>query len=134
MDPPATGEGTARELRSRTLAQNERDGRNHLLPAFDRARLAEITVADVERFGDRLSASGLSNDTVVRVMNTLGAAMKLALKYRLVPYNPVSDAEKPRPRRRRPDLPTLAQLDRLADATPTRTTRALVRVATRTGI
>ncbi len=122
------------ELRSSTVRQNERDGRVHILPALGKRRLQDITVEDVERFSDRLTAAGQSDDSVLRIENTLGNAMKLARKWRLVSFNPVTDAEKPRPRRRTPTLPTLRQLESMADLASTPNVRALVLVAAFTGI
>lgn len=124
----------AGELRSSTAAQYERDVRVHLEPAFGSRRLADVTVEDVERFADRLAAGGLSSDTVRRVVNTLGYSLKLARRWRLIAFNPVTDAEKPKPRRRRPHLPTLADVERLAGLMPTRESRGLVLFAAQTGV
>ncbi|MEJ7568618.1 MAG: tyrosine-type recombinase/integrase [Gaiellaceae bacterium] len=122
------------ELRSSTVTQNERDGRLHILPALGKRRLQDITVEDVERFCDRLTAAEQSSDSVLRIRNTLGTAMKLARKWKLISFNPVTDSERPRPRRRTPTLPTLRQLESMADLAPTSTVRALVLVAAFTGI
>jgi integrase len=103
------------ELLKSTCEQYTRDGRNHLLPTFGRYRLEQIGVEQVERFRDRLSASGKANDSVRRIVNTLGYVLDLARKWRLIPYNPVSDVEKPRPKRRTPVLPTVEQIENLAD-------------------
>src|SRR5258707_742867 len=77
------------ELRSSTEAQYKRDIRNHLLPEFGPYRVDQIDVEQVERFRDKLTARGLSNDTIKRVITTLGYTLKLARKWRLIQYNPV---------------------------------------------
>lgn len=120
------------EFRSSTAKQYERDARVHLLPTFGKRRLTDVTVEDVERFRDALSAN-LSPDSVRRVVLTLGYSMALARKWRLITFNPVTEAEKPRPRRRTPELPTLEDVRRLADLMPTPETRGLVLFAAFTG-
>lgn len=123
------------ELRRSTVEQNERDGRVHILPALGKRRLRDITVEDVERFSDMLeTVAEQSPDSARRIVNTLGNAMKLARRWQLVSFNPVTDAEKPRPRRRTPTLPTLEQLEAMADLAPTQNVRALVLAAAFTGI
>jgi integrase len=107
--------------------------RNHLLPDLGRRRLGDITFEDVERLTDRKS-DRLSPDTRLRVVLTLGYVLKLARKRRLISHNPISDADKPSPRRRKPELPTLDELTRLSDAMRTPETRAFVFVAAFTGL
>jgi Phage integrase, N-terminal SAM-like domain len=121
------------ELRSSTATQYKRDIRNHLLPEFGPYRLDQIDVEQVERFRDKLTRRGLSNDSIKRVITTLGYTLKLARKWRLIQYNPVADADKPRARRRTPTLPTVDGIERLALAMPTRETTALVLFAAFTG-
>src|SRR5436853_466014 len=85
-------------------------------------RLYDIDVERIERFRDKLTANGLSNDTVRRIITTLGYTLKLARKWRLIAHNPVSDADKPATRRRQPTLPSLQDVERLAKAMPNRET------------
>lgn len=120
-------------LRTSTVAQYKRDIANHLLPEFGRYRVDDIDVEQVERFRDKLTASGLSNDSVRRVITTLGYTLKLARKWRLIGYNPVADADKPAARRRTPTLPSLEDIKRLAKAMPDRTMATLVLFAAFTG-
>lgn len=131
--PRLEGRVAEGELRSSTAAQYKRDIRNHLLPEFGPYRLDQIDVQQVERFRDKLTTGGLSNDSAKRILTTLGYTLKLARKWRLIAYNPVADADKPRARRRTPDVPSLAQIERLARAMPTTETAALVLFAAFTG-
>jgi integrase len=121
------------ELRASTAAQYKRDIRNHLLPEFGPYRVDDIDVERIERLRDKLTADGLSNDTVRRVVTTLGYTLKLARKWRLIAHNPVSDADKPATRRRKPTLPSLQDVERLAKAMPNRETSALVLFAAFSG-
>lgn len=122
------------ELRASTAAQYRRDIRNHLLPEFGPYRVDDIEVEQIERFRDKLSAGGLSNDSVRRIVTTLGYTLKLARKWRLIAHNPVADADKPTTRRRMPTLPTLDDVERLAKSMPNRETSALVLFAAFTGV
>jgi integrase len=121
------------ELRASTAAQYKRDIRNHLLPEFGPYRVDDIDVERIERFRDKLTANGLANDSVRRIVTTLGHTLKLARKWRLIAHNPVSDADKPATRRRKPSLPSLHDIERLAKAMPNRETAALVLFAAFSG-
>ncbi|HET8895326.1 MAG TPA: site-specific integrase [Gaiellaceae bacterium] len=121
------------ELRASTAAQYKRDIRNHLLPEFGAYRVDDIDVERIERFRDKLTADGLSNDTVRRIVTTLGYTLKLARKWRLIAHNPVADADKPTTRRRKPSLPSLEDVERLAKAMPNREMAALVLFAAFSG-
>jgi integrase len=93
--------------------------KNHILPALGARPLAQINNAkQVEQLSDSLLQSGHSPDTARRVENTLGYILKRAKRQRYINYNPVEDADKPSPRRRTPNLPTVEQLYALADAAP----------------
>lgn len=52
---------------------------------------------------------------------------------RLIAHNPVADADKPATRRRKPNLPSLEDIHRLADAMPDRGAATLVLFAAFTG-
>jgi integrase len=121
------------ELRSSTEAQYKRDIRNHLLPEFGPYRVDQIDVEQVERFRDKLTSRGLSNDSAKRILTTLGYTLKLARKWRLISYNPVADADKPKARRRTPDIPPLNDIERLAKTMQSRETSALVLFAAFSG-
>jgi integrase len=121
------------ERRSSTVKQYERDLRNHLLPTLERRRVADVRTDVVEQLSARLTEEGLSPDTARRVVNTLGYVMRHARRHNLIAFDPVSDADKPKPRRRRPDVISLADLHRLADKMPSRETKALVLIAAYTG-
>jgi integrase len=90
-------------------------------------------VERIERFRDKLTTGGLSNDSVRRIVTTLGYTLKLARKWRLIAHNPVSDADKPTTRRRTPSLPSLEDVERLAKTMPDRETSALVLFAAFSG-
>jgi integrase len=125
-------------LKKGTVEQYKRDGRNHILPALGSMRLDTITVEHVERLGDRLALPtddrpALANDSVRRIVNTLGYCLKLARKWRLIPHNPVTDAEKPGPKRRTPTIPTVKEIETLSECAPNVQVASLVRFAAYSG-
>jgi integrase len=122
------------QLRSSTYAQYARDARNHLIPALGTTRLDRIDVSAVEELKDDLLSSGLSPDTARRVENTLGYVLKYARKRRVINYNPVEDADKPSPRRRKPSLPTIAQIYAVADEARTEADGRMILFAAFTGL
>jgi integrase len=81
------------ELEESTAYNNRRDFESRLLPAFGSTRLDRITVESVERFQDELSLA-LSNWTVRRLIVTLGGALELARRRKLIRENPCRDVRK----------------------------------------
>lgn len=102
------------------LQENSRQAKlhdldKHLLPAFEKQRVDRITTEMVERWQDDLSASGLSNYTVLRIVNTLGSVLELARRRKMIAHNPVRDVEKPKAERaRQPIILTYEQVFKLA--------------------
>ena len=121
------------EIGARTVEEYERSLRRHVIPALGRMRLRDIGVEHVERLSDQLLGKQLSPDTVRRALNVLGYVLDLARRWRYVEWNVTRDAEKPKPRRRKPNIPPIAQVERVANATPTATERVLVLFAAFTG-
>lgn len=121
-------------LRSSTLRNYRRDLNGYLLPTFGDHRLQAITVEDVQRFADELSAAGKAPYTVIRIVNTLSSILSLATHYRHVSHNVVTSVEKPAAKRQRePVALTLAQVRRLVDAAETPDERNLILIAAFTG-
>jgi integrase len=71
--------------------------RNYITPQIGTVRLGDLTVDRIEKMYADLLAAGASADTVRKAGNTLNAALQKAVKNRLLPYNPVRDADKPAP-------------------------------------
>src|SRR6187200_2701085 len=66
----------------------ERDMRGRILPVFGAARLAHLTLPDVQRWADRLAGEGLSPSTVRSIINPLRALYAWALPRGLARLNP----------------------------------------------
>jgi len=66
----------------------ERDLRTRVLPNFGAARLGEVTLPDVQRFADSLSAEGLAPSTCRNVVKPLQALYGWALPRGMAQTNP----------------------------------------------
>ena len=122
------------ELRQITVDGDAADLRNHILPAWAKRPIRDMTDFEaIERWRDGLTAQGLAADTVRGLVHKLGQVLDDACRCRLIPFNPVHEVRKPPARRRTPVLPTPEEVDRLADVMPTAETRALVLFASQTG-
>jgi integrase len=73
----------------------ERDMRGRILPVFGAARLAHLTLPDVQRWADRLAGEGLSPSTVRNIINPLRALYAWALPRGLARLNPCAGLRLP---------------------------------------
>jgi len=79
---------TLRDYRSVTTA--------HLLPAFGKMRLEDLTTDQVEQWSAGLAADGtMSNRTRLKILTVLHGVMERARRVWRLPRNPVTDVEKP---------------------------------------
>src|SRR5262245_40157562 len=95
-------ETVVRPYRSRSTYSNyERMIRLHIAPALGHLPLRKLTTEHVQRFLNAIAEKRSRNDrnsklkagTVSLIRVVLGAAMKRAVRSKLIPYNPVTDTE-----------------------------------------
>lgn len=79
----------------------------HLLPFFGKKRLSEITPESIDRYVAAKMRLGLSPKTVNNQLLTLRVMLKRAVRWRLLPSNPVADAD--HPRLEQPDMQVLTE-------------------------
>src|SRR5216684_910966 len=79
-----------RDRRPSTLAAWAAHLDLHLLPDLGSLRLDQITVSTIEHVRDRLRASGLSPQTVNKVLTTAAAVFKLALRRNYCRFSPAA--------------------------------------------
>jgi integrase len=85
-----------RQRKPSTLRDYQSIIRAHLLPAFGRERLEDITSEGVERWSASLAVSGrMNNRTRLKILTVLHGVMQRAKRVWKLPRNPVSDVEKP---------------------------------------
>ncbi|HEX4435649.1 MAG TPA: site-specific integrase [Solirubrobacteraceae bacterium] len=89
-----------RDRKPSTLRDYESIIRAHLLPAFGKEALEDITTEQIEGWSARLAASGMGNRTRLKVLTVLHGVMGRAKRVWKLPRNPVSEVEKPIQRRR----------------------------------
>jgi integrase len=84
------------KIAPKTYQGYELNIRRHILPYLGRKRLHEIQPIDVQNLYDELSKS-VSQRTVQYVHAVLRAALKRAVKLRMLAYNPCDAVDAPRP-------------------------------------
>lgn len=83
----------------------------HVVPTLGARKVDDLTTADIDALYARLRAGGLSASSVRRLHSILRAALQQAVRWRLIPYNPAADANRPRvPTARARKLPTPAKM------------------------
>jgi integrase len=98
---------SARRVRATSLETQRAHIRNHLVPAFGKVRLRDLTPEHVEAMHTRLYDQGLSGGTVLRVHVTLSRALKVAMQRDLVARNVCQLVDAPTAAR-----PVVTSLDR----------------------
>jgi len=67
---------------------------NHLLPFFGKYKLTQINIATIEKYINGKLQTNLSRATINKILVSLGAVFKYAVKHRLIEYNPVREVER----------------------------------------
>jgi hypothetical protein len=81
-----------RQRKPSTLRDYQSIIRAHLLPAFGRERLEDITSESAERWSASLAASGrMNNRTRLKILTVLHGVMQRAKHVWKLPRNPISD-------------------------------------------
>jgi integrase len=111
----------ASERRDRTLDLYRSQLSHHLLPRFDRRRLALITTDDVVAVMRELQAEGLSPWTIKRILGALSCVFTFALRRGYIashPFHRLERDERPHPLRSDQRVLTRTELARLFAACP----------------
>lgn len=82
-------------IRESTWACYEGYVRNHFKDIED-VRINRISIAKVEKFITNRQNQGMNLVTLKKIVVTFGQIMTYAVRHRLIDYNPVRDAEKPK--------------------------------------
>lgn len=70
-----------------TLKGYKCDVKNHISPALGKVKLCDLNYDKIQRFENSLEEKGLSRKTIKNVIGTLSAALKKAVKDKLIPEN-----------------------------------------------
>ena len=107
---------------------------NHIAGSpISRQRLADVRLADVERWLRRLRDRGLAPASQIRAFNVLRSAFEQAERWELVARNPAAHARKPRIRYEERHIPTASDLAAALEAAPNIHVRTLIWLAAATG-
>jgi integrase len=124
-------EARNQRIRPRTIEHYEGIVENHLVPALGDLRLSALTPGRVQAF---LDADGAAPRTVHHHRAVLRRALNVAVRQRLLPYNPAALVEPPRVEREKADPLTADEARRLLEATAGDWLHALWRLALVTGL
>ncbi|MCH7986115.1 MAG: site-specific integrase [Acidobacteria bacterium] len=80
-------------IRETTLAAYQLLLRSHILPRFGKARLTDISRADVQTFLAKKLSDGLSSNHVHTIKTTLGKVFSTAVQLEFLDRNPVRDLQ-----------------------------------------
>jgi integrase len=100
-----------RGLKQTTLEGYEQTLRRHLIPAFGRYELQELSQRPelIDRYVAEKIQAGYAPKSVVNQLLVLQLVLKRALRWRLIARNPVVDCE--RPRLEQPELNVLSEVE-----------------------
>jgi integrase len=84
------------KLRETTWEVYEGHVRNHF-GDLDYLKITRITIATVERFITNRQAQGMNIGTLRKILVTLGQILSYAVRHKYIDYNPLREAERPRP-------------------------------------
>src|SRR5437879_669853 len=103
-------------MKASTLATYTALLRKHVLPMWDKVRLADVTHEAVSSWVAGLSSSGLAPSTVRQSHRVLSLMLALAVRDGRLPRNPAVGVALPRNRKREQVFLTHGQVDALAAA------------------
>lgn len=89
--------------------------RTHILPVFGSRPIASIDYTDCQAWVNEL-ATRRAPATVVKAAQIMGRVMKMAVRARVIAYNPMAEVERPRVEESEDVFLTPAQVEMLADA------------------
>ncbi|MDJ0854469.1 MAG: tyrosine-type recombinase/integrase [Desulfobacterales bacterium] len=88
-------ESKKHDVRASTYAMYEGHLRNHF-GMVDELKINRITIRTVERFISKHREVGRNISTLKKILGTFSQVMRYAVRHRLIDYNPLVDAERPR--------------------------------------
>jgi integrase len=111
---------------------------NNHFAEMDERKIDRITTATVESFITARQSKGMALASLRKILVTLNQVMKYAVRHRLIDYNPVRDAERPKAtgkvdESREMSILTPEQIRKLIEAEPDQKYRTLFLTAIMTG-
>ena len=105
------------ELRGGTQKDYRLQVKNHVRPALGSVRLVDLQPHDIQRFQNRLAASGLGASSVHKIRQVLNGALRQAVNNGLLPKSPVQGVKTPKREQGKVAAPSVERVQQLlADA------------------
>ena len=96
-------------LKPKTLQHYREMIEFYIIPQLGRIPLEELRAENVQDFVNRLRTAGLSDQTVRHAYNILIQILDVAVSYKYIEYNAAKSIERPKVRKKEPEIFTLAQ-------------------------
>jgi integrase len=125
---------TWRSIEPKTQAGYESILTTHLLPAFGRTKLRDLSPARIEAFLSTLTANGVSPGTTRNIFAALRTSLNTAQRLRLVATNPTLGIRPPRPTNKPMLFLTAEEVATLADHPALADYKTLIYTASYTGL
>lgn len=116
-------ESVRTKVEPNTYRGYEQRSRTHIVPDLGHVKLTDLSPLMIERaqslwlrHGNRRTGKGLDPQTVLHIHRVLHAAMERAVKWRLVPVNPVDGVEAPHVPDKEQEFLTAEESERLVAA------------------
>ena len=93
----------------------------HVYPLIGGVRLGQVRPRDIQRVLDEMLAAGAAPRSVVQCYRVLSSALRQAVRWQMIPNNPASAVQPPRPSRpvlQVPDARAVAKLLQASEGTP----------------
>jgi integrase len=126
--------GCAPRLRAGTVRSYTDHVERQIIPAIGGIRLSALAAADVERMMDRLLATGLDADTVIRIRAILSNALNAAIRAELITRNVARQARPPRATPHRVEAMTIEHAGRILSAVRGTSCEGMVTLSMFTGL
>ncbi len=116
-------------VRTSTYESYEQVLRNRVYPHLGKLKLSKVTGQHIQALYGELTKDGLSPASVVRTHAILHKAFRQAVRWRIIPRNPVDEVQRPRIPRHEMKTLTVEQVRALVDAASNPLWRALFALA-----
>lgn len=121
-------------LEPKTISFYETNVRVHIVPAFGKVKLRQLTSGHIQKLINEKTAAGKSASTVHGILRTLRTALTKAWREDLVEQNQAQKVSMPKLEQKRPSFFTPAQAKKLAEAVQNHPLRNLFLFTLATGV
>lgn len=125
-----------RRLKESTYREYTNAAKNRILPILGNYKVAKLNPIILQEYVNDLVDEGLSLRYVEYLTTILHGALESAKKWKIISYNPLTDVERPRPRRKEYKVWTVDELNQFLNVAKSvdKLVYTLISVAAKTGM